>query len=145
MFLVLFTLFCITTSRTVPQTAGQPPVCWTEQRPAADWNFNLKGGASPKGWCDRILKLTKGNSIKTKIKSSDYNAIGNWAIAESDHDLVAAYYTIYIHGEKKPKKICNVLSVTFNIGDKKEHDEIKKRFNAIMCSLKAKYGVEKWG
>eukprot|EP01084_Bolivina_argentea_P054657 100233_1 len=46
-------------------------------------------------------------------------------------------------GKKKKQKIFNVLSVTFNIGDYKTNDEIEKRFNAIVCSLKAKY-VTKW-
>eukprot|EP01083_Nonionella_stella_P276915 941375_1 len=148
MFLVLFTLFCVTASGgSAAQPAAQPvnqPVCKFAQR--LDWTFN---GASEKGWCDRILYLKKGN-IETQIEPLDYNAISNSAIDESDHDLVVAYYTVQYQsthsttGKKRTAKLFRVLSVTFNIGDKKENDNIKKRFNAIVCSLKTKYGVEKW-
>eukprot|EP01084_Bolivina_argentea_P128212 226667_1 len=148
MFLVLFTLFCVTASGgSAAQPAAQPvnqPVCKFAQR--LDWTFN---GASEKGWCDRILYLKKGN-IETQIEPLDYNAISNSAIDESDHDLVVAYYTVQYQsthsttGKKRTAKLFNVLSVTFNIGDKKEKDNIKDRFNAIVCSLKTKYGVEKW-
>eukprot|EP01084_Bolivina_argentea_P256514 431928_1 len=133
MLLVLFTtLFCITDSKSPPSQSAMCPV--PKQRP--DWTFNTKGGHSLPGWCDRVLYLTQGAiTIQISDNDNDYDAMSDSAMSESDHDLVMAYYTV--------ESSLNILSVTFNIGDKKEHDEIEPRFNAIVCSLRAKLG-DKW-
>eukprot|EP01084_Bolivina_argentea_P256515 431929_1 len=132
MLLVLFTtLFCITDSKSAMCPVPHKPF---KQRPG--WTFNTKGGHSLPGWCDRVLYLTQGAiTIQISDNDNDYDAMSDSAMSESDHDLVMAYYTV--------ESSLNILSVTFNIGDKKKKDQIKGRFDAIMCSLKAKY-VTNW-